>query len=77
MSATDFTHEEANKFLVPPAQEYLRELNAIADAFRQAQDHGFWYAVETKYGWVSQARKPSLRFGKIWECSADGNKYYG
>lgn len=59
------------------SQEYGSELNAVCEAFKQARQHGVWYAVETKYGWVTANRKPSLRFGKVWECCKSGAKNHG
>lgn len=56
-------------------QEYGSELNAVSFAFRKARDSEMpHYAVETKYGWVEAERKPSLRYGKVWECHPDGKK---
>lgn len=59
-------------------QEYGSELNAVTFAFRKAREGaGVWYAIETKYGWIDSARKPSLRFGKVWECTESGKKCHG
>lgn len=59
-------------------QEYGSELNAVTFAFRAARETGMpHYAVETKFGWLTQERKPSLRFGKVWECHQNGNKCHG
>ena len=59
-------------------QEYGSELNAVTAAFRKArEEYGVYYAVETKYGWITAERKPSLRFGKVWECHTSGEKHYG
>lgn len=56
-------------------QEYGSELNAISHAFRIARETGIaGYAVECKYGWISADRKPSIRFGKVWECLSSGEK---
>lgn len=58
-------------------QEYGSELNAVSLAFRKARDSQMpWYAVETKYGWIEQDRKPSVRFGQVWECHPSGKKHY-
>ena len=60
------------------SQEYGSELNAVSAAFRIARENGSaGYAIETKYGWIVADRKPSLRFGKVWECQASGNKHHG
>ena len=60
------------------SQEYGSELNAVCFAFRKAHDtQEPHYAVETKYGWITAERKPSLRFGKVWECHPGGNKCHG
>jgi len=57
------------------SQEYGSELNAVSHAFKIARENGIaGYAVETKYGWVSADRKPSIRFGKVWECLVSGQK---
>jgi hypothetical protein len=57
-------------------QEYGSELNAVSHAFRIARENGMpGYAIECKYGWIAQALKPSLRFGRVWECRDDGKKY--
>jgi len=59
-------------------QEYGSELNAVCFAFRKARENNKpWYAIETKYGWIEAERKPSLRFGKVWECRANGEKCHG
>ena len=56
-------------------QEYGSELNAVTAAMRKSRESGNpWYAIETKYGWIEAPQKPSLRFGKVWEC-LDGKKY--
>lgn len=58
-------------------QEYGSELNSVCDAFKIARANGdAGFAVETKYGWISSHTKPSLRFGKVWECRANGKKYF-
>ena len=49
----------------------------MCEAFKKAREHGVWYAVETKYGWIDSERKPSLRFGKVWECCENGKKNHG
>lgn len=61
------------------SQEYGSEMNAISAAFRVSRENGgAGYAIETKYGWIAADRKPSLRFGKVWECdAASGNKHHG
>jgi hypothetical protein len=62
----------------PAAQEYGSELNAVTFAMRKARETGApCYAIETKYGWIDCDRKPSLRFGKVWECHPDGKKHHG
>jgi len=59
------------------SQEYGSELNAVSSAFRIARETSYiGYAIETKYGWVSADKKPSIRFGKIWECHVNGTKSY-
>lgn len=35
------------------------------------------YAIEGKYGWSVSERKPSIRFGKVYECRDDGSVCYG
>ena len=47
---------------------------AIIEAFHIARENGIaGYAIEGKYGWSANARKPSLRFGKVLECRIDGS----
>jgi hypothetical protein len=59
-------------------QEYGSELNAVCFAFSKARQTEMpWYAVETAYGWVESDRKPSMRFGKVWECHPNGQKCHG
>lgn len=54
------------------------ENSAINSAFVLARKNGIAaYAIEGKYGWSVSERKPSLRFGKVWECQTDGEKRYG
>jgi hypothetical protein len=49
-------------------QEYGSELNAVSLAMRKARETEMpWYAVECVYGWIEAERKPSLRYGKVWE----------
>lgn len=48
--------------------------DAINKAFHIAHENEIaGYAIETKYGWIAEARKPSLRFGKVIECLHDGS----
>ena len=57
--------------------ETYTENDAINAAFALAHKNEIAaYAVEGKYGWTVSERKPSLRFGKVWECRDDGKKYY-
>jgi hypothetical protein len=59
-------------------QEYGSELNAVNFAFKIARETEMpAYAIETKYGWISAERKPSIRFAKVWECHPNGKKYNG
>ena len=59
-------------------QEYGSELNAVSFAFKTARKTKMpAYAIETKYGWISAERKPSIRFGKVWECHPNGKKCNG
>jgi hypothetical protein len=57
-------------------QEYGSELNAVSFAFKMARENGIaGYAIECKYGWIASEQKPSLRFGKVYECQANGKKF--
>ena len=59
-------------------QEYGSELNAVTFAFRMARESEMpAYAIETAYGWISAERKPSMRFGRVWECHPNGKKCHG
>lgn len=55
--------------------EGLDEKNdAINQAFHIAhQNEIAGYAIETKYGWIAAERKPSIRFGLVYECLHNGS----
>ncbi len=60
------------------AQKYSSELDAVSIAMRKARDSEMpWYAVECVHGWLDAERKPSIRFGKVWECHPNGTKGIG
>lgn len=49
--------------------------DAIIKAFHIARENGIaGYAIETKFdGWIAAERKPSLRYGQVYECLIDGS----
>ena len=48
---------------------------AIIKAFHIAHDNEIaGYAFEIKDGWTASDRKPSLRIGKVIECTVDGKE---
>lgn len=56
----------------------IDENSAINSAFAMAHKVDLpCYAIEGKYGWNVAERKPSIRFGKVWECFPSGEKFYG
>lgn len=56
----------------------MNEIDAVSEAFSMARKVGMpCYAIEGKYGWSVATRKPSLRFGKVWECHENGDKCHG
>ena len=66
-----------DKGMTMTSQEYGSELNAISFAMAKARESSApWYAIECKYGWIDAERKPSLRFGKVWECHPNGQKVH-
>ena len=74
-SNTHRNKRHRDEIMTKTAQEYGSELNAISFAMRKARETGMpWYSVECAYGWIDAERKPSLRFGNVWECHPNGTK---
>ncbi len=60
------------------AEGDMDKYGALAKAFDIARETGIaGYAIETKFGWIADKRKPSLRFGKVFECLEDGSVNHG
>lgn len=47
---------------------------AIILAHAVAQEAGYCFAIEGRFGWHCSTRKPSLRAGKVIECR-DGKEF--
>lgn len=48
--------------------------DALSLAHAVAKQTGYCFAVEGRFGWQASIRKPSLRYGRIVECTADGRE---
>jgi hypothetical protein len=48
--------------------------DALIIAHRVAKQMGYCFVVETKDGWQASLRKPSLRYGKVIECTENGRE---
>jgi len=54
---------------------YLTD-KAINEALEIARSNGIaGYAIEIMGGWTTSGRKPSLRYGKVFEVHFDGGVY--
>lgn len=59
-----------------PTQEFTSELDALMAALRQAKEgDGYCFVIQNKHNWTISNRKPSLRYGRVIECRADGGQY--
>lgn len=54
---------------------YDSKHDAMTDAFRVAKDNGYCFVIQVPEGWTTSTRKPSLRYGKVFECRDDGKEY--